>query len=57
MTTRIIPDLPTGWQGVVYGLAVTLGLRDPTPGEKEAERERTELARQARPERELEAGG
>jgi hypothetical protein len=40
---RIIPDLPTGWQGVVYDLAVTLGLREPAPGEKAAEREKEEL--------------
>lgn len=39
MTDKIIPDLPTGVQGVIYDLAVALGLREPTPGQQEAERE------------------
>jgi hypothetical protein len=40
MTDKVIEDLPTGvWQGIVHDLAVTFGLREPTPGEKEALRE------------------
>ncbi len=41
MTDRVIADLPGGWRGVVYDLADTLGLAEPTAGEQEAAREWT----------------
>jgi hypothetical protein len=36
MTTRIVPELETGWRGIVQDIAVTLGLaKDPAEASKD----------------------
>lgn len=30
----VIEDLPTGWRGVLHDLGMSLGLAQPTPGER-----------------------
>jgi hypothetical protein len=37
----VIEDLPTGWRGVVHDLGVSLGIVQPTPGERDAGRHTT----------------
>jgi hypothetical protein len=41
MSDYVIKDLPTGWRGVVHDLGVSLGLAQPTPGERAAEQRHT----------------
>jgi hypothetical protein len=41
MSDYIIEDLPTGWRGVVHDLGVSLGVVQPTPADRAADRPAT----------------
>lgn len=41
MSDYVIGDLPTGWRGIVHDLGVSLGVVQPTGGERAADRPAT----------------
>jgi hypothetical protein len=57
MSDHVIEDLPTGWRGIVHDLGVSLGVVQPTPGERAAERPATCWGCIGVPDNSKEAGG